>query len=57
MAGSDVTRKLAHSFYGSYINYNLEFIAHEKANEYFRHERTIKFINSGYDMSVLKGGE
>ena len=21
------------------------------------HEKTVKFINSGYDMSVLKGGE
>lgn len=29
------TRKLAHAFPQSYINYNLEFIAHEKANEYF----------------------
>ena len=126
MVGSNITKKLAHSFYGSYINYNLEFIAHEEANEYFRledceteldvkckvlewlsrgayktcpfnsniknerfhnfmlngindflgtdfteddieiiytylgnrcnHERTIKFINSGYDMSFLKGG-
>ena len=122
-----IRKKLLHSFHGSYINYNLEFIAHEEANEYFRledceteldvkckvlewlsrgayktcpfnsniknerfhnfmlngindflgtdfteddieiiytylgnrcnHERTIKFINSGYDMSVLKGGD
>ena len=126
MVGSNITKKLAHSFYGSYINYNFEFIAHEEANEYFRledceteldvkckvldwlsrgayktcpfnsniknerfhnfilngindflgtdfteddieiiytylgnrcnHERTIKFINCGYDMSFLKGG-
>ncbi len=126
MVGSNITRKLAHSFCGSYINYNLEFIAHEEANEYFRledcetefdvkckvlewlsrgahktcpfnsniknekfhnfmlngindflgtdfteedmkiiytylgnrcnHEKTVKFINSGYDMSVLEGG-
>lgn len=38
MVGSDVTRKLAHAFPQSYINYNLEFIAHEEANEYFRLE-------------------
>ena len=126
MVGSDITRKLAHSFHGSYINYSLEFIAHEEANEYFRledcetefdvkckvlewlsrgaykacpfnsniknerfhnfmlngindflgtdfteddieiiytylgnrcdHKKTVEFINSGYDMSFLKGG-
>lgn len=38
MIGSDVTRKLAQAFPQSYINYNLEFIAHEEANEYFRIE-------------------
>ena len=38
MVDSTITRKLAHAFQGGYINYNLEFIAHEKANEYFRLE-------------------
>ena len=33
-----ITRKLAHAFPQSYISYNLEFIAHEEANEYFRLE-------------------
>lgn len=126
MIGIEVTRKLAKAFSGGFINYNLEFIAHEEANEYFRledcesefdvkckvlewlsrgayktcpfnsnrknerfhnfmlngindflgtdfteddieiiytylgnrcnHERTVKFINSGYDMSILKDG-
>lgn len=127
MIGSDVTRKLVQAFPQSYINYNLEFIAHEEANEYFRiedcenefdvkckvlewlsrgayktcpfssdvknkrfhnfmlygindfletdfteddmeiiytylgnrcnHERTVKFIESGYNMAILKEGE
>lgn len=38
MVDSIITWKLAHAFQGGYINYNLEFIAHEKANEYFRLE-------------------
>lgn len=38
MVDSIITRKLARAFQGGYINYNLEFIAHEKANEYFRLE-------------------
>ena len=127
MVDSLVTRKLAHAFPRSYINTNLEFIAHEEANQYFHledcetefdvkckvlewlsrgayktcpyssnlknerfhnfmldgindfletdfteddieiiytylgnrcnHERTVEFINSGYDMAVLEGGE
>lgn len=127
MVGIEVTRKLAHFFPQGYINYNLEFIAHEEANEYFRledcecefdvkckvlewlsrgayktcpfnsnrknerfhnfmlnginnflgtdftesdieeiytylgnrcnHEKTVRFIESNYDMSILKGGE
>ena len=35
MLSYDIEKKLIHSFRGSYINYNLEFVAHEKANEYF----------------------
>lgn len=38
MVGKEVTRKLARAFHGGFINYNLEFIAHEEANEYFRLE-------------------
>lgn len=127
MVGSEVTKKLARAFPDSFINSSLEFIAHLKANEYFRiedceteldvkckvlewlsrgahktcpfhtnlkNERfhnfmlngindflgtdfteedmaiiyqklgncvrrtlTIEFINSGYDMAVLKGGD
>ena len=127
MVGSEITLKLVHSFSQSFINGGLEFIAHKKANEYFRledckcefdvkckvlewlsrgayktepfdseskneefhefmlnginkylgtkfsyddmeiiytylgnrcnHERTVAFINSGYDMAVLKGGD
>ena len=33
-----VTRKLAHAFPQSFINSGLEFIAHARANEYFRLE-------------------
>ena len=127
MVDSLVTRRLRRAFPKSYINTNLEFIAHKEANEYFRledcecefdvkckvlewlsrgayktcpfnsntknerfhnfmlngindflgtdfteddieiiytylgnrcnHEKTEKFIESGYDMAVLKGGE
>ena len=127
MVDVGVTRKLAHAFPDSFINTNLEFIAHRLANEYiiladcenefdvkckvlewfsrgahktcpysgdFRnqafkkfmlngindflgtdftesdietiytylgnrcnHEKTVEFVNSGYDMCVLKGGE
>lgn len=127
MVGSEITLKLIHSFPRSFINGGLEFIAHKRANEYFRledcecefdvkckvlewfsrgayktepfdsycenekfhefmlnginkylgtnfsyddmeiiytylgnrcnHEKTEKFIESGYDMAVLKGGE
>lgn len=35
MVDSLITRKLAKAFPHSFINYNLEFIAHEEANEYF----------------------
>lgn len=35
MVDSIITRKLAHAFPNSFINTNLEFIAHERANEYF----------------------
>ena len=38
MVDSLVTRRLARAFPESYINTNLEFIAHEEANEYFRLE-------------------
>lgn len=38
MVDSLVTRKLAIAFPGSFINTSLEFIAHKKANEYFRLE-------------------
>lgn len=127
MVGSEITLKLTQSFPRSFINGGLEFIAHKKANEYFRledcecefdvkckvlewlsrgafktepfyskreneklhefmlnginkylgtnfsyddmeiiytylgnrcnHSKTKKFIESGYDMSVLEGGE
>jgi hypothetical protein len=30
-----ITKRLSHAFPQSYINNNLEFIAHERANEYF----------------------
>ena len=126
MVSSEITLKLVHSFPQSFINGGLEFIAHKKANEYFRledcecefdvkckvleflsrgayktepfyseyeneqfhrfmlnginkflgtnfsssdieiiytyignrcnHKKTEKFIESGYDMSILKGG-
>ena len=126
MIGSEITLKLVHSFPQSFINGGLEFIAHKKANEYFRledcetefdvkckvleyfsrgayktepfenynkneefhefmlnginkylgtnfsyddmeiiytylgnrcnHPKTVQFIESGYDMSALKGG-
>lgn len=126
MVGSEITLKLIHSFPQSFINGGLEFIAHKRANEYFRledcetefdvkckvlewlsrgayktepfdsehkneefhqfmldginkylgtdfsfddmeiiytylgnrcnHPKTVKFIESGYNMSVLKGG-
>lgn len=126
MVDSLVTEKLSIAFPKSFINTDLEFVAHEEANQYFRledcecefdvkckvlewfsrgayktcpfnsniknerfhdfmlngindflgtdftegeieeiytylgnrcnHEKTVKFINSGYDMSVLKGG-
>lgn len=35
MVDSLVTRKLAKAFPNSFINTSLEFIAHERANEYF----------------------
>lgn len=38
MVDSTITRKLARAFPRSFINTNLEFIAHKKANEYFRLE-------------------
>ena len=127
MVDSLVTRKLGRAFPGSFINTNLEFIAHKEANEYFildecnnefdvkckvlewlsrgafktcpfnsniknekfhnfmlngindflgtnftesdieeiytylgnrcNHEKTVRFIESNYDMSILKGGE
>ena len=38
MVGSEITLKLTHSFPRSFINGGLEFIAHKKANEYFRLE-------------------
>lgn len=38
MVGSEITLKLVHSFPQSFINGGLEFIAHRKANEYFRLE-------------------
>lgn len=127
MVSSEITLKLVHSFPKSFINGGLEFIAHKKANEFFRledceceldvkckvlewfsrgayktirfyrwkeneayhefmlnginqylgtnfshkdmeiiytylgnrcnHQKTIEFIESGYDMSILKGGE
>ena len=38
MIDSIVTRKLAVAFPSSFINMQLEFIAHRKANEYFRLE-------------------
>mgnify|MGYP003289391851 CR=1 FL=1 len=38
MVDAIVTRKLAHAFPRSFINTNLEFIAHKTANEYFRLE-------------------
>lgn len=38
MVDSLVTRKLAKAFPDSFINTSLEFIAHERANEYFRLE-------------------
>jgi hypothetical protein len=38
MIGKDITLKLVHSFPRSFINGGLEFIAHKKANEYFRLE-------------------
>ena len=38
MVDSLVTRKLARAFPDSFINTSLEFIAHPKANEYFRLE-------------------
>ena len=36
MVDSLVTRKLGRAFPNSFINTNLEFIAHKEANEYFR---------------------
>ena len=36
MVDSLVARKLGRAFPGSFINTNLEFIAHKEANEYFR---------------------
>ena len=38
MVNSEVTRKLARAFPGSFINTALEFIAQKEANEYFRLE-------------------
>lgn len=38
MVGSEVTLKLVHSFPRSFINGGLEFIAHKRANQYFRLE-------------------
>lgn len=38
MVSSEVALKLVHSFPRSFINGGLEFIAHKKANEYFRLE-------------------
>lgn len=38
MVNSIITKKLNHAFPNSFINTNLEFIAHKKANEYFRLE-------------------
>lgn len=38
MVGSEILLKLCHSFPRSYINGGLEFIAHKRANEYFRLE-------------------
>lgn len=38
MVDSLVTKKLAHAFPKSFINANLEFIAHREANEWFRLE-------------------
>lgn len=38
MISSVVTRKLGRAFPGSFINVSLEFIAHRRANEYFRLE-------------------
>lgn len=38
MVGREVTLKLGHSFPRSFINVGLEFIAHERANQYFRLE-------------------
>lgn len=44
MVDSSATKKLARAFPNSFINSALEFIAHEK---------TIKFINSCYDMTIF----
>lgn len=38
MVNSSITRKLEIAFPRSFINSSLEFIAHKKANEYFRLE-------------------
>jgi hypothetical protein len=38
MVNSIITKKLNHAFPRSFINTNLEFIAHREANEYFRLE-------------------
>lgn len=38
MVNSSITRKLEIAFPRSFINPSLEFIAHKKANEYFRLE-------------------
>lgn len=35
MVNSFITKKLARSFTGSFINASLEFIAHKESNEYF----------------------
>lgn len=54
----DIVTKLMNCFPNSVINHNAEFIAHIKSNTYFgnrcNHAKTLKFMESGYDMSVLK---